>query len=216
MALTGPRRWAAQLGLAVVLLGSIPLHAQAAAPLAPAPAAPVVSIPAAPAIPSPEDIAAAKASESATADQVTAIERLLADAARAQEATFALAMQANNTYSEALVELQARQAAAKVATARAESAGLEQDRARKQVGQLAGDLYRNGGMNPALTTFVTGGGDVLGQAATLEAISASRSRAFESAANAATAATSLTEAAQDANRAADDAARNAEARKTEA
>jgi cell wall-associated NlpC family hydrolase len=126
-----------------------------------------------------------------------------------------LALQANNSYSDALVELQARQATAETATAKAKAAEQEQDKTRKQIGRLAGDLYRNGGMNPALSTFVSGG-EVLQQAATLEAISASRSRAFESAETAAAAAQSLTAAAQDANRAADDAARNAEARQEEA
>ncbi len=103
-----------------------------------------------------------------------------------------------------------------MATARAEAATQAQDRTRKQVGQLAGDLYRNGGLNPTLTTFVSGNGEALQQAATLQAISASRSRAFESAETAAAAAQSLTAAAQDANRAADDAAKTAEARKAQA
>ena len=76
--------------------------AQASPPL---PGACHSSVPASPDIPSAEDIAAAKSNESATADQVTAIERLLADAAGAQQVTFAATMQANNSYSEALVEL---------------------------------------------------------------------------------------------------------------
>jgi cell wall-associated NlpC family hydrolase len=172
--------------------------------------------PAAPEIPSAEDIAAAKSNERATADQVTSIEHLLADTASAQQVTFALTLQANNTYSEALVELQDRRSAADVATARADSAVQVQDRTRRQVGQLAGDLYRNGGLNPTLTTFVSGNGEALQQAATLQAISASRSRAFESAETAAAAAQSLTAAAQDANRAADDAAKTAEGRKAQA
>ena len=211
MGLTVSGRKAAVLCTAVVLFGTLALPAQAA----PAPQAPGIQRPASPEIPSPEDIAAAKASESATADQVTAIERILADASTAQQASFALALQANNSYSDALVELQARRASAEAATAKAKAAGQERDKTRKQIGQLAGDLYRNGGMNPALSTFVSGG-EVLQQAATLEAISASRSRAFESAETAAAAAQSLTAAAQDANRAADDAARNAEARQKEA
>lgn len=175
-----------------------------------------LSVPASPEIPSPEEIAAAKASESATADQVTRIDRILADAAAAQEASFAAAMQANNAYGDALVTLEIRRDAATLASARAASAEAEQAKTRKQVGQLAGDLYRNGGLNPALSTFVSGNGEVLKQAATLEAISASRSRAFEAAENAASAAKSLTAAAEDANRAADDAARAAEDRKAEA
>lgn len=209
MGLTGSGRKAAVLCTAVVLFGTLALPAQAA----PVPLGPSIERPASPEIPSPEDIAAAKSSESATADQVTAIERILADAASAQQATFVLALQANNSYSDALVELQLRQSAAALATAKAEAAKREQDKTRKQIGQLAGDLYRNGGMNPALSTFVSGGAEVLEQAATLEAISASRSRAFESAGVAEAAAESLTAAAEDANRAADDAARNAEARK---
>ncbi len=212
MNLTGSGLKAAVLCTAVVLFGTLALPAQAASVAL----TPSIERPASPEIPSPEDIAAAKSSESATADQVTAIERILADAASAQGATFALTLQANNSYSDALVELKLRQSAAALATAKAQAAEREQDRTRKQVGQLAGDLYRNGGMNPALSTFVSGGAEILAQAATLEAISASRSRAFESAGAAAAAAESLTAAADDANRAADNAARNAEVRKAEA
>jgi cell wall-associated NlpC family hydrolase len=214
MGLTGSGRKAAVLCTAVVLLGSIALPAGAAPP--PATAQPALSVPASPEIPSPEEIAAAKASESATADQVTRIDRILADAAAAQEASFAAAMQANNAYGDALVTLGIRRDAAALASAKAASAQAEQAKTRKQVGQLAGALYRNGGLNPALSTFVSGNGEVLKQAATLEAISASRSRAFEAADNAASASQSLTAAAEDANRAADDAARSAEDRKVEA
>ncbi|WP_426997914.1 C40 family peptidase [Pseudarthrobacter sp. N5] len=214
MSLTGTGRKTAALCTAVVLLGTLALPAQATqAPQAPAP---LVRVPASPEIPSPEDIAAAKSSESATADQVTRIEGILADAASAQQASFAVSLQANNAYGNALVELQIRKGAAALATARAASAGKEQDKARRQIGQLAGDLYRNGGLNPALSTFVSGKGEVLQQAATLEAISASRSRAFETAETTAAAATSLTAASEDANRAADDAAKTAEARKAQA
>jgi cell wall-associated NlpC family hydrolase len=214
MGLTGSGRKAAVLCTAVVLLGSLTLPAQAA-PL-PRAAVPAVTVPASPEIPSPDDIAAAKASESATADQVARIDRILADAAGAQEASFAAAMQANNAYGDALVTLEIRRDAATLASAKAASAESEQAKTRKQVGRLAGDLYRNGGLNPALSTFVSSKGEVLQQAATLEAISASRSRAFEAAENAASAAKSLTAAAEDANRAADDAARAAEDRKVEA
>jgi cell wall-associated NlpC family hydrolase len=214
MGLTGSGRKAAVLCTAVVLLGSLTLPAQAA-PLHPVNGRALV-VPASPEIPSPEEIAAAKASESATADQVARIDRILADAAAAQEASFAAAMQANNAYGDALVTLGIRRDAATLASAKAASAEAEQAKTRKQVGQLAGDLYRNGGLNPTLTTFVSGKGEVLQQAATLEAISASRSRAFEAAENAASAAKSLTAAAQDANRAADDAARAAEDRKADA
>jgi cell wall-associated NlpC family hydrolase len=214
MGLTGSGRKTAVLCTAVVLLGSLALPA-GAAPF-PGTALHALSVPASPEIPSPEEIAAAKASESATADQVARIDRILADAAAAQEASFAAAMQANNAYGDALVTLEIRRDAAAFASAKAASAEAEQAKTRKQVGLLAGDLYRNGGLNPELSTFVSGNGEVLKQAATLEAISASRSRAFEAADTAASAAQSLTAAAEDANRAADDAARSAEDRKVDA
>jgi cell wall-associated NlpC family hydrolase len=207
MSLTGTGRKAAVLCTAVVLFGTLAVPAHAA--LLPPAAAPALVTPASPEIPSPGDIAAAKSSESATAAQVTGIERILADAASAQELTFARTLEANNAYSDALVELRNRTDAAAVATARAEAAAKEQAKSRKEIGQLAGDLYRNGGLNPALSSFVAGKGDVLEQAATLQALSAGRSRAFESAETTASAAESLTAAAADARRAADDAATTA-------
>ena len=156
-----------------------------------------------------------RSGESATAAQVATIDRLLADASAAQDASLAASLQANNAYGEALVELQLRRDAAAVAAARASAAGDEQEKTRKQIGQLAGDLYRSGG-NPALSKLGHGTGNALQQAATLEAVTAGRTRAFQSAETAAVAAESLTAAAADANRAADEAARTAEARKLDA
>ncbi|MBT2553173.1 C40 family peptidase [Arthrobacter sp. ISL-5] len=211
MSLTGTGRKAAVLCTAVVLFGmlAVPAHAS----LLPPASAPALVVPAAPEIPSPGDIATAKSSESATAARVTDIERILADAASAQELTFARTLEANNAYSDALVELRIRTDAAAVATARAEAADKEQAKSRKEIGHLAGDLYRNGGLNPALSSFVTGKGDVLEQAATLQALTAGRSRAFETAETTASAAESLTAAAADARRAAEDAAKTAESLK---
>jgi cell wall-associated NlpC family hydrolase len=214
MSFSGPGRKAAVLCTAVVLLGTLAGPAQA--DRSPSALAPAVTIPASPEIPSPKDIAAAKSSEHATAVEVTKIERILAGAAAAQEGTFARTLEANNAYSDALVELHIRSDAAAVATARAEAADKEQAKSRKVIGQLAGDLYRNGGLNPALSSFVTGNGDVLQEASTLQALSAGRSRAFETAENSASAAESLTAAASDARRAADDAAKTAESLKAEA
>ncbi|MCB5275008.1 putative endopeptidase p60 [Arthrobacter sp. SO5] len=209
---TGSGHKTAVLCAAVVLLAGPALPAQAA-PLSPAPS---VQRPASPEIPSPAEIAAARSSESATAAQVTVIDRLLADASATQEASLAATLQANNSYGDALVELRLRQDAAAVAAARAAAAGAEQQRTRRQIGQLAGELYRNGGLNPALSGLVSGGGDPLQQAATLEAVTAGRTRAFQSAETAAAAADSLTAAAAEANRAADDAASTAEDRKLDA
>ena len=187
----------------------------------PAQAAPSVSIPAlrvpaSPDLPSPDDIAAAKSSESATSEQVDRIDRILADAAAAQESGMAASLAANSAYTDALVELQSRRDAAALAAARAAAAESEQAKARKLVGQLAGDLYRNGGMTPGLGSLVGGNGETLQQAATLEAVAASRTRAFQSAETAAAAAKSSKDAAAEADRAADEAARTAESRKTDA
>lgn len=223
MAWTGSARRSAVLCSAVTLLFSATLPA-AAAPTAAALSAsqaaaarfPSAPFPAKPEIPSPEDIASAKASESATADEVARIDRILAATAAEQNVTAAASMRANNAYGDALVELRARQETASLASAKARAAGTEQQNTRKQVGQIAADLYRNGGLSPALSTVLSGSGESLQQAATLEAISADRSRAFESAETAAAAAESLTAAAEEANKAAEDAARTAEDRKSEA
>jgi len=221
MSWTGSGRKTAVLCAAVVLLGTFALPAQAA----PRPSAltsahgqlPATGrVPASPEIPSPEEIAAAKSSESATAAEVTRIDGLLADASAAQETSLAVSLQANNAYGEALVELATRREAATVAAAKAAAAEAEQAKTRKQVGQLASALYRNGGLNPALSSFVSGTGQALEDAATLEAVTAGRARAFQSAETAAAAAQSLTESAADANRAADEAAATAEARKADA
>lgn len=214
MRLTRPGRRAAALCATAALLGSLAGPAQADGPAGAFPAA--VTVPASPQVPSPEDIAAAKTSESTTAAKVTHIEGLLADAAAAQESTFARSLEANNAYSDALVELRVRTDAADGAAARAKAAEKAQQKSRKEIGQLAGDLYRSGGLNPALSSFVAGSGDVLEQAATLQALSAGRTRAFETAETTASAAESLTAAAADARRAADDAAKSAESLKAAA
>lgn len=206
------------LGKSAVVCAAVVMVGTAAAPAGalPAPQRPSFSIPASPEVPSAEDIAAAKSNEAAAADQVAVIERILGSAAESRQAAFAVAMQANNAYSEALVELQQRSSAAAAASARAATAQEQQDKTRRQVGQLAGDLYRNGGLNPTLGTLASGGGETLQQAATLQALSASRSRAFEAADAAAEATRSLTAAAEEATKAADEAARTAETRKSQA
>lgn len=223
MAWTGSARRSAVLCSAVALLFSATLPAAAAPTVAGPPTTAgqaaarfPATLPSAPDIPSPEDIATAKASESATADEVARIDRILAATADEQNVTAAASMRANNAYGDALVELRARRETADLASAEAAAAGTEQQKTRKQVGQIAADLYRNGGLNPALSTVLSGSGESLQQAATLEAISAGRTRAFESAETAAAAAESLTAAAQEANKAAEEAARTAEDRKSEA
>ncbi len=214
MSWTGPGGRAAALCTAVVLLGTLAIPAQAAPAVAVA--VPGLRIPATQDLPSPEEIAAAKSSESATADQVTRIDHILADASAAQEDGLATSLAANNAYADALVELQIRRDAAALAAAKAAAAETEQAKTRKLIGQLAGDLYRNGGMTPGLGSLMGGDGQSLQQAATLEALAASRTRAFQAAENAAAAAKSSKDAAAEADRAADDAARTADSRKADA
>ena len=72
-----------------------------------------------------------------------------------------MTLQANNAYGEALVELHHEAGRGRGGPARAAAAEAEQAKTRKQLGQLAGDLYRNGGLNPALSSFVSGTGDAL-------------------------------------------------------
>lgn len=207
---TGGR--AAALCTAVVLLGAaaLPAHAATAAP------ATVQRVPASPELPSPEEIAAAKSDAAAAAAEVDRIDGLLADASVARDTGMAASLAANNAYTDALVQLQIRKDAAALADAKASAAEAEQAKARKVIGQLAGDLYRNGGMTPGLGSLVGGNGETLQQAATLESVAASRTRAFQAAETAAAAAASTKDAAAEARRAADDAAATAESRKSDA
>ncbi|MDN3935898.1 C40 family peptidase [Arthrobacter sp. YD4] len=207
---TGGR--AAALCTAVVLLGAaaLPAHAATAAP------ATVQRVPASPELPSPEEIAAAKSDAAAAAAEVDRIDGLLADASVARDTGMAASLAANNAYTDALVQLQIRKDAAALADAKASAAEAEQAEARKVIGQLAGDLYRNGGMTPGLGSLVGGNGETLQQAATLESVAASRTRAFQAAETAAAAAASTKDAAAEARRAADDAAATAESRKSDA
>ena len=207
---TGGR--AAALCTAVVLLGAtaLPTHAATATP------ATVQRIPASPELPSPEEIAAAKSDAAAAAAEVDRIDGLLADASVARDTGMAASLAANNAYTDALVQLQIRKDAAALADAKAAAAETEQAKARKVIGQLAGDLYRNGGMTPGLGSLVGGNGETLQQAATLESVAASRTRAFQTAETAAAAAASTKDAAAEARRAADDAAATAESRKSDA
>lgn len=207
---TGGR--AAALCTAVVLLGAAALPAQAAT----AAPATVQRVPASPELPSPEEIAAAKSDAAAAAAEVDRIDGLLADASVARDTGMAASLAANNAYTDALVQLQIRKDAAALADAKASAAEAEQAKARKVIGQLAGDLYRNGGMTPGLGSLVGGNGETLQQAATLESVAASRTRAFQAAETAAAAAASTKDAAAEARRAADDAAATAESRKSDA
>lgn len=181
-------------------------------------AAPFAALPATPAIPSAEDIAKAKKSAATAAAASKNIDALILDAnSRLQTAT-ATSMSANNTYSDALVALGQRQAEAETAKAKATVAAKDYQTAKSKLGALAGNLYKTGGMNLDLQSFLTSSNadDTLYQASTLTTITADRSFTYAQAEAAASSSTSLQKQAAAAQSAADQAAQKAEQSKTAA
>ncbi len=197
---------------AALVLGSITTGAQAS--VLPTSVQPATALPAQKStidIPTPDDIAAAKSSEAGTAAEVTKIEALL-DAANAKlKASIGDSSRANDAYTSALTTLADRQSAAATAKAKAAEAQAASDKAKKQVGQLAGDLYKNAGMTPGVQSILTGAtnADSLYEASTLNALGESRNTILANAQSAAGSAKSLKDQADAAQRAADDASRTA-------
>jgi len=156
--------------------------------LAPAVAAPAgqlpqvtsvrITLPAAPSLPSSDEIDDVKGDAAATQALVDRIEEQLkaasGDLANAQFDS----MRSQNTYSESLLKRQERTAELDDAKAKASQAAEYFDSVKNQVGQLAGELYRNGGVNPALSALLDSKntGDVLYKASTLDALTANRSQ----------------------------------------
>ncbi|MGN6403877.1 MAG: C40 family peptidase, partial [Sinomonas sp.] len=168
-------------------------------------------------IPTPEEINAAKANADATASEVTRVEGLISTAQDALGRSTADAMRANDAYSMALVTLGDRRSEAEKSRAAADAAAAADRAAREQVGNLAAELYRSGGINPSVQAFVADdAGAVLDRAAALQSINTRRAEAFSSAQQAAEASKQLHEQADEAARAADDAARAAEQAKSAA
>lgn len=175
-------------------------------------------VPASPSLPSDDEIAQAKASESATSAEAAKMEALLDDATRTLQGSVSESMRANDNYSNAILTAESRKLAAAAATAKADAAAKGYEKAKSQVGQLAGNLYKTGGMNPSVQTMVGGSGstDMLYQASTLAALTENRTRTYASAESAAATSTALRDAATAAQKAADDAAKAAEDAKAKA
>lgn len=196
---------------AALLAGSFLAPAQASEPARPL-APNFAALPASPQVPTPEEIAAAKANEASTSTEVGKIEALLDDATKNLQTTTTASMRANDGYTNALITLQKRKDAAAATQAQADAASKIYGKAKTQVGQLAGDLYKNGGMTPSVQSMLTGAAstDALYQASTLMALGQNRSKTFQNAETAAAAAKSLRDQADQASRAAADAAKAAD------
>lgn len=136
-----------------------------------------------PSIPSEDEIAQAKKSEAATAAAAAELEAILSSANDRLQATSMAALGASDAYTEALVVLDERRNEAETASAKSEAARSAHGKAKKQLGQLAGNLYKSGGVGLSVQTLLTSdeSDDALYQASTLMALSSNRANTFASA-----------------------------------
>lgn len=175
--------------------------------------APFVSArPFSPAIPSDQDIANAKKSAADTAAAAATIDALLAADNARLDGAMRESMGANDAHSNALEILNARVAEEQTLTAKANEANKIHSAAKNSLGQLAGNLYKTGGLNPTVQQLLSDAAadDTLYQATTLMALTNNRTQTFDTAAAAAATATALQAQALEAHKAADAAARNAD------
>lgn len=149
--------------------------------------APAVAAPAAEDIPSATEVAAALDSTTATATLVTEIEEILAAATAGLQDAQTTAMESQGAYVDALAVLEERRATAVATTALAEEAAASHEAATAEVGQLAGDLYRSGGVTPGMTMLLSGDDpdELMYRASTMYGLSASRATTFTNARTAA-------------------------------
>lgn len=123
------------------------------------------------------------------------------------------AMGANSAYTAALVTVDEREAEAATAQAKANEAEGVQKSAKAQLGKLAGSLYKNGGLDLSVQSFLTSSDadDAIYQASTLMALSTNRAHTFDTAEAAAATLDALGAQALAARNAANEAATAAEA-----
>lgn len=174
--------------------------------------------PASPAIPSDQDIARAKESAATTAAASAQIDAIISSANdRLQSATLTT-IRSGTAYTDALLALQQRTADAATAKGKAEAAAAEFKTAKAQLGTLAGSLYKSGGLNLDVQTFLasTNADDAIYQASALQALTATRSNTLASAQSASATSTALQAAAAAAQKAADDATKAADDSKAKA
>ncbi|MEO8220692.1 MAG: NlpC/P60 family protein [Specibacter sp.] len=171
-----------------------------------------------PAIPSTDEIAKAKESEAATAAASATLEAILSSANDRLQASTLVAMGANSEYTDALVILDQRTAEAKTAAAKSSEAASAHKDAQAQLAQLAGSLYKSGGLDLGVQTILTSSDadDTMYQASTLMALSSSRAHTFDTARAAAATSAALDAQALAASTAAAGATTAAEASRTQA
>ncbi|MEE1622134.1 C40 family peptidase [Zafaria sp. Z1313] len=169
------------------VFSAIPAHATPAAPAAEA--GPGTFLPASPpsGLPSRAEVEAAKEDPARLQQMVSQIEALIADDASELLAAETSALEGLDAATAAEEALAARNATAADARAQAAKATEYYEAVKVQLSQLAGDLYRNGGINPGVTSLLSQGegNDVLYKAATMNALAANRSRTLTTAQQAA-------------------------------
>ncbi|NMR28972.1 C40 family peptidase [Crystallibacter degradans] len=185
---TTPVRTISLAAATVALLTTAGLPPAVAAPTGELPQVSVstVQIPASPAL-SDKDIDAAKGDAEATKALVERIEEQLRAASGELESARYETMQSQNNYSTALLIQQDRTSELEDARGKAKKAGEYFEAVQDQVGQLAGELYRNGGVNPGLSSLLASADadEVLYKASTLDALSDNRFQTLTSAQQAA-------------------------------
>ena len=183
------------------------LGALSSAALSSAVLQPFALLPFSPAIPSESDIAKAKKSESATAAASAQLDGIISTANESLQASTLIAMGANSEYTNALVILEQRTAWAETTQAKADAAAGAHKQAKAQLGQLAGSLYKNGGLDLSIQNFLASSDadNAIYQASTLMALSANRAHTFDTAEAAAATSTSLEAQAKEARKAANNA-----------
>lgn len=133
-------------------------------------------------------IEAAKNNPTRLAGMVAKIETAIGDSNAELLGAEASALEGLDASTAAAEVLRERNAAAQDAQTQAAKASAYHRAVREQVGQLAGDLYRNGGINPGVVSLLEDGddNDILYKAATMNTLAANRSRTLSTAEQAAT------------------------------
>lgn len=163
-------------------------------------------------LPSAAEIKAAQDNASDTAALVSDIEGILQEAAVELQDAQVEAMKSQGAYVDALAELDERRATARRLKAEAAKAEEFHQSAASEVGKLAADIYRAGGIMPdtTLLAFAQDPGSIMYQASTVEGLAASRTRTVNEAQTAAKSLGSLREDSRQAEEAAAEAATAAE------
>lgn len=138
-------------------------------------------------LPTRAEITAAKHDPAKLKAMAASLEDLILDSNRDLAEAEASAMNDQDAYLTTNQALDERNKVASKARTEATKATRYYDTVKKQVGQLAGDLYRNGGINPGVTSMLNDSedSDVLYKAATMQTLAANRSATLTTAQQAA-------------------------------